>query len=260
MTLAQTARFTTTPEVPAPPRREPLQEQNVGAVERKVSIGAGAIAAVLGLARGDLTGLAIAAVGGGLIYRGLTGACPAYRAMGVNTNVETSEDVQTELEQHGTKVEHSVLIGRDASELYPMWRDFEGLPDLMSHLKSVEVLDDRRSRWTTKAPILVGGSVSWEAEMTEDVPNERIAWQSIPGSTVANAGTVWFEKAPGDRGTIVHVVLDYTPPGGVVGKVAAKLFGQDPHRQLREDLRHFKRRIELGEELTTKGQPTGSCW
>jgi uncharacterized membrane protein len=129
----------------------------------------------------------------------------------------------------------------------------------MTHLESVRVLDEKRSRWTVKAPSITGGQVEWEAEIVRDEPNKLIAWKSLPGADVDNAGQVTFEKAPGDRGTSVRVSFDYVPPAGRLGNWIATIFGEAPARQAREDLRNFKRVMEIGEVLSLVGQPQGSC-
>jgi uncharacterized membrane protein len=99
-----------------------------------------------------------------------------------------------------------------------------------------------RSHWTAKAP---AGSVEWEAEIVNDVPDEIIAWKSVGDPDVANAGAVNFSDAPGGD-TIVKVTLDYEPPGGRVGALVARFSGEDPDRQVREDLRKFKQLMEAG--------------
>jgi uncharacterized membrane protein len=228
---------------------------NVGSSERSVSLAAGSILALLGLARRDLTGLVIAGVGGGLLYRGATGHCHTYAALGV----DTADEADKQREAEGFHVVHSCLIGKSQQELYDYWRKLENLPGIMSHLESVRVIDDRRSHWTASAPPIVGGTIEWEAEIVEDVPNERIAWRSLPGSGVDNQGSVQFMKMPGDRGTAVRVELEYRPPAGRLGKWVAKLFGEAPDQQICEDLRTFKRVMEVGEAITTEGQPRGQC-
>jgi uncharacterized membrane protein len=125
----------------------------------------------------------------------------------------------------------------------------------MDHLESVEVIDDKRSRWAAKGP--AGKRAEWEAEITEDRPNELIAWRSTASSTVENSGYVRFEPAPGGRGTLVRVELNYLPPGGILGATIAKLLGEEPELQLKDDLRRLKQLMEAGEIVTTEGQPAG---
>lgn len=142
-------------------------------------------------------------------------------------------------------VKAAITLKRPRNEVYGFWHNFENLPRFMAHLESVQVLDERRSRWKAKAP--VGSTVEWEAEIIEDRPNELIAWRSLPDSTVPNTGSVQFRDAPGGRGTEVLVELRYQPPGGKIGALIAKLFGEEPEQQVKGDLRRFKQVMEIGE-------------
>jgi uncharacterized membrane protein len=139
----------------------------------------------------------------------------------------------------------TITVNRPASEVYAFWRNFENLSRFMAHLERVQVLDERRSRWTARAP--AGRTVEWEAEIVEDRPNELISWRSLPGAEVPNSGLVRFVKAPGRDATEIHVDLRYDPPGGAVGALVAKLFGEEPGQQVDGDLRRFKQVLETGE-------------
>lgn len=145
----------------------------------------------------------------------------------------------------GIEVHKTMTVSRSPEEAYRLWRDFEGLPRFMSHLESVRLLGEGRSRWTAKGP--AGTSVEWDAELIADRPSELIAWRSLPGAAVANAGTVRFNPAPGGRGTEVHVELRYAPPAGKAGAMVAKLFGREPSQEIDGDLRRFKQVLETGE-------------
>lgn len=151
-------------------------------------------------------------------------------------------------------VHKTITINRSAEDLYDFWHQFENFPSFMRHLKSVEMLDDKRSHWVAFAP--AGQTIEWDAEIIDDEPGERIAWRSTEGG-VEHSGAVRFQDAPGGRGTEVSVELDYRPPGGVAGAVLAQLFGEEPEFQIQEDLRHFKQVMETGEIPKTEGQPTG---
>ncbi|MBV9928822.1 MAG: SRPBCC family protein [Acidobacteria bacterium] len=151
-------------------------------------------------------------------------------------------------------VNKSIIINAAPEEVYSYWRDFENLPRFMRYLESVTVTGEGRSHWVAKAP---GGSVEWDAEMTEDVPNQRISWRSLEGSEVETSGTVRFEPAVGGRGTVLHVTLDFNPPGGAVGALFAKLWGEDPDGEMQTDLRRFKQIVELGEIVVSDGTLTG---
>ncbi len=152
----------------------------------------------------------------------------------------------------GIRVEQSVTINRAPEELYNFWRNFQNLPRFMRHLVSVQTTSETRSHWVANAP--AGTAVEWEAEIINDQPGKLIAWRSLEGADVDNAGSVRFEKATGGRGTFVRVTLQYDPPGGTLGSIIAKLFGEEPKGQIQEDLGRFKQLMETGEIATTVGQ------
>ncbi len=231
---------------------------NVGKGERKVSLAAGAIMAFAGLRRRDLPGLIAAGIGGALLYRGSTGHCSAYKALGVST-AGSAQAGKEHAHRGDVDVVQSFLIDRPADELYKFWRSFENLPDVMSHLQSVMEMGDGTSHWRADAPALYGGYIEWDAEITADEPNKRIAWRSLLDSHLQHEGSIEFQKAAGDRGTLVRVTMHYSPPAGQAGHLIAKLFGDSPEQQIREDLRRFKRLMEVGEAPTTEGQSHGSC-
>jgi uncharacterized membrane protein len=157
--------------------------------------------------------------------------------------------------EHPVRVEKSIIINRPAEELYRFWRDFEHLPRFMRNLEVVRQTGDRRYHWVANGP--ANTRVEWDAEIVEDVPNERIAWRSLEGADIPNSGSVRFERAPGGRGTKVTVEIGYSPPGGIAGSLVAKLFGIEPGQQVQDDLRRLKMLMETGEIATTEGQPSG---
>jgi len=231
-------------------------KRNVGHSERWISIIGGAAIAAYGLARRKKSGLTLAGLGGALLWRGATGVCPVYKAAGISTNGETTDEVDRQVSVpygKGIGVEKSVTVNATPEQLYAFWRNFENLPRFMDHLEMVHVIDAKRSQWRAKGP--AGIKAEWEAEIINEVPNELIAWRSIDGSNVNNAGSVHF--TPRAHGTEVRVVLRYDPPGGTLGATIAKLFGEDTEHQVKEELRRFKQLVETGEVATTEGQPTG---
>ncbi len=231
---------------------------NVGLQERLWSTYGGAALLLLGLAKGRLSGLTMAALGGSLLYRGVTGHCPMYTKLGLNT-VDADRDAAKPEEyfSKGIHVERSITVQKPREEVYRFWRQFSNLPQFMSHLEAVHVIDDKRSHWVAKGP--AGTKVEWDAEIINETENELIAWRSLGGAEVDNAGSVRFLDAPGDRGTEVKVVIDYIPPAGKVGSMIARLFREEPDVQVRDDLRNFKRIMEVGELPTISGQPRGTC-
>lgn len=228
--------------------------QNVGSTERLISVAAGSALLAGGLRRIDsLGGVALALIGGSLVYRGASGHCSMYQALGIDTahhNPATAVPAG-----HGEKVEHATLINCPPERVYAFWRRLENLPQFMSHLESVKVLDDKRSHWVAKGPM--GVNVAWDAETYNERPNEMIAWRSLPGSQVDTAGSVHFKAVRSGQATEVRVSLKYDPPAGSVGIAIAKLFGESPEQQITEDLRRLKQLLEAGEIATTQGQSSG---
>jgi len=242
---------------------------NVAKGERIGSIALGAALVGLGVRRRDPIGLAAALFGGYFITRGATGNCLVYRALGVSTGSADAvlapwhrDDVTghaaTVNARKAIKVERAVTIDRPRDELFAFWRNFENLPRFMEHLVSVRVDTPTRSHWEAKAP--GGKTVEWDAEIVNEVPYEIIAWKSVGEPDVANAGAVNFFDAPGGRGTIVRVTLDYEPPAGRLGAMLSHFTAEEPDRQIREDLRKFKQLMETGEITTSARRVEDSAY
>jgi uncharacterized membrane protein len=218
---------------------------NVGRRERWISAVAAAAMTAYGLRRRRGRRLLLP-IAGALIGRAVSGRCPVNEVLGRNTALddEPSSPVTSVRRGEGVRVEERIVLNRARGEIYRFWRNLENLPRFMDHLETVTQLDDRRSHWVAKGP---GGTrVEWDAEVHHEIPNELIAWRSLEGSEVANAGSVHFH--PTETGdTEVRVVLRYDPPAGKLGAAVARLFGEDPARQVAEDLRRFKQVVEAGE-------------
>lgn len=157
------------------------------------------------------------------------------------------------LGREGALVGRTVTINRPRSEVYARWRDFSRFPEFMENVRSVTVLDQTRSRWVIEAP--AGTTVEFETRITEDRPDELIAWESDEDADVRNSGRVTFREAPGGRGTEVEAVISYDPPAGAVGRMAAKLFQREPNIQVRRELKRFKQLMEAGEIATAETGP-----
>jgi uncharacterized membrane protein len=150
----------------------------------------------------------------------------------------------------------SITVRRPRAEVYAFWHDFANLPSFMDHLETVVVVaGENRSRWTAHLP--VGRKVQWEATVIDDVPDSLIVWESLEGSDVRNSGVVRFADAPGGRGTEIHLELHYDAPGGPAGARVAKLLGEDPGSQVRDDMRRFKQVMETGEIVRSDSTPEG---
>ncbi len=142
----------------------------------------------------------------------------------------------------GTKLEESITINRPVNEVYAFWRNFENLPRFMVHLESVTAREDGTSHWVMKTS--KGKELEWEARIIEERPNEMISWQSLEDADVDNAGSVWFSPGSEGQSTTVRVQMKYSPPGGKIGAAIARMTGQDPEKELAEDLSRFKALME----------------
>jgi len=221
------------------------EEPNVGSSERMVSMGLGGLLVANGILRGRLPGLLITAIGGALIYRGVTGHCSVYQQLGVNTSEMEGEPAVV----NGVKLEESVTIHRPAQELYDVWTHWERLPDILPHIEHVKDLGNGRTRWTARGPL--GATLSWEAEVINQDPGRMIAWQSLTGGDVDTAGSVHFNST-GQNTTRMTVSMQYEPPGGRLTAVLAEFFGVGLDQRLRADMHRFKKTMESG---TQAGAP-----
>jgi uncharacterized membrane protein len=206
--------------------------KNVGDTERMLSVAAGAGLAAFGLARGRWSGLVLGALGAGLVYRGISGRCQCYAALGINTAEHDHSTIGVPA-QSGYRVERTITVDRPADELYRFWRRLENLPKVMRHLKNVESIDHEHSHWVAEGAL--GKDVEWDAEILNERENELIAWRSLPGGDIDTAGSVHFKPLGHNGRTEVTLSMKYNPPAGKIGA-----------QKLDEDLRCFKQVMETG--------------
>lgn len=145
-----------------------------------------------------------------------------------------------------------VTINCPASEVYAFFRDFVRLPQFMENIERVDVLDNKRSHWVVKGP--ADSRYEWDSRIVHEIEGQSLTWQSEDGGDVTNSGRVTFAEA-GARGTVVTATIAYEPPGGVIGKLVAKLFQREPSIQTRRDLRRLKQLLETGEIATAARNP-----
>jgi uncharacterized membrane protein len=225
-------------------RRHRKGEASLGNTERLVSGLAGAALLAFTLRKKRLRPVLLP-VASGLIAKAFTG----YSAKRVLKGLRRGEDDVSAAASvgrgQGVKVEQSVTINRPVVEVYRFWRNFENLPRFMDHLESVAVIDESRSHWVAKGP--AGTRVEWDAVIHNEIDDELIAWRSLPGSDVNNAGSVHFTPTADGTCTDVRVVLSYEPPAGSVGAAMARLLGEEPSKQVDDDLRRFKQVMDSGD-------------
>ncbi len=216
---------------------------NVEGTERVGSGLLGAALALWGLRRSGVAGALAVAGGVGLVGRAASGRCAIKRA------IQPRPYSRRIAKDHGwpsaAVTSAAVTIARPRAEVFQIWRDFSNLPRFMKHVEHIGVINPHRSRWTVKAPL--GKAVTWTSYITEEVQNERIAWEAEGSAEVPNFGWVEFRDAPGDRGTEVRALVAYQPPYGEAGRLLNTLFHETPMYQMRDDLRRLKQMMETGE-------------
>jgi len=179
------------------------------------------------------------------------------------TNLETKRMVGVNADRRAVDIQKSINVDATVEEVFEFWSRFENFPRFMSHLREVRRLDSTRSHWVALGP--AGVSFRWDAELTAFEPDRLMAWRSVPGASVENAGIVRFQ--PNEHGgTRVDIRMTYNPPAGAIGHGIASLFGADSRHAMNDDLVRFKSLIESGkasvhgqsvrrEELTGNGAP-----
>lgn len=188
--------------------------------------------------KNQLLGIAGVVAGGALLYTGAK--------KGISFSKKGGE----------IKLHTKQTIKRSRKELYAYWRKLENLPNFMSHIRQIDEIDDRRSKWTAGIP---GGlaTIEWEAVIEQDHENEYISWRSIADADIENSGEVRFKDAPAGKGTIVETTIFYSPPAGKVGDYAAKMLNPAFEKTVKKDLKQFKVQMEEGGEAKRKSKPAG---
>jgi len=229
-------------EFRSPPASTCGMEKNVGGTERMLSLAAGVGFGLAGLARGGLKGWAMTALGAGLVWRGYTGHCQAYKMLGIrNTERNPATAVPA---QQGIKLDKTLIVTRPAADLYRFWRRLENLPQVMRHLKSVRSIDSQHSRWVAAGAL--GKDLEWDAEIINEREDEMLAWASLPNGDLETAGSVHFRPLKNGQGTELTVAIKYNPPAGKMGAHLATFLGEGLERKLNEDLATFKQVMETG--------------
>src|SRR5437016_3033552 len=177
----------------------------------------------------------------------IAGAGAAAAVYGL-TRLLSGKHINTLPYGYGIKLKKAVTVNAPADRLYMFWRRLENLTVLFDNVVSVKALDDTHSHWALKVP--GGMTLEWDAEITTDRKDEMIGWLSLGGAELDNAGYVRFERAPGGRGTVVRVALQYNPPAGKLGAAVSTVLGEKPSSQIEEALRKFKQLMEAGEIAT----------
>lgn len=143
-----------------------------------------------------------------------------------------------------TTVQESIDVAVPVRTAYDQWTQFESFPEFMEGVESIKQLDETHTHWRVK---IGGAQRDFDATITEQLPDERVAWTST-GSGPHHAGVVTFHRI-GDTQTRVMVQMDWQPEG--LAEKAGAVLGADD-RRVKGDLKRFKTFIE------SRGTQTGS--
>jgi uncharacterized membrane protein len=217
---------------------------NVGETERIASQVGGGVLIAAGLLKGGLKGLMMAGLGGMLVYRGRTGHCALYEAIG-NSTAEPRRSADNAVPAgHGIRIEEALVIDASPDALYAFWRDPANLSRFIPHIQSVHEVagNPNLQHWVAQGPL--GVTAEWDAEIHNDDEGRMIAWRSLDGGDLATAGSVHFTPAPAGHGTEVRFNQKFDLPGGTLGLTAARLAGFDPQSLTRQALARLKQIME----------------
>jgi uncharacterized membrane protein len=190
-----------------------------------------------GLSRRDRVGALGAAAGAAFLIRDVADR-PLRLVLGIGAG------------DRAVELHKTITVRAPIADVFSFFACIENFPRFMSHVRHVERTGDRRYRWVAAGP--AGIPVSWEGEIEAFEPEQLLAWRSLPGSVVHNAGVVRFEENQ-DGSTRLDIRLSYNPPAGALGHVVASLFGADPKHAMDEDLVRFQSLLEQG-KTTVRGE------
>lgn len=212
-------------------------EINLTWPERYISVAAGvklSFSGIRHLFRSPFASLLKLGAGGYLLNRGITGHCELYTQAGKHS-----------LSPVNVNIKSSFIVHKPRHEVYGFWRKLDNLPLFMNHLERVDVIDQQRSHWVLKLPTGVA-TVSWDAEIVMDVPDEMLGWSSLPESIIDNAGKVRFRDTPGGD-TLIDVVITYQPPAGGLGASVASILNPVFKNMVDTDVQNFKQYMDLAD-------------
>lgn len=201
------------------------RRQKWSPAQRTLAGALGAGLALYGYLRGGMRGFLLCAGGTALFAR-----------------ASANDDIANLVRGRDIQIEKTLHIDAPVETVFAYWRNLENFPQWMSHVREVRYLGGDRFHWVVDGP--AGTPVEWESELLNVSENREMTWRSTEDSDIEHVGRVRFE--PDADGTRVHVVLKYSPPGGVIGHAVARAFGTDPESEMDADLARLKSTIETG--------------
>jgi len=194
---------------------------------------------------GALGGLVLTGwgIGRGGVVGSLTGLGGLVLGVRALTNLEMKRLTGVRAGPRAIRLQKDITVNAPVEEVFAFWSAMQNFPRFMTHVDEVRVGEQGRSHWRVTGP--AGLRFEWDAVITQRIPNRLLAWRSVEGTAVENAGVIHFEPTP-RGGTRVDIRLAYNPPAGAIGHAFAKLLGADPKKQMDDDLLRFKSLLERG--------------
>jgi len=225
---------------------------NVGAAERLASMAVGGLLVTWAFRKRSPATIAAGIVGADLIYRGASGQCRVYGALGVNTAATMISGGQ--ISSAAPEIQRSITINRSPEELFAFWNNPENLARIMAHFAEVTPEGGDVTRWKVRGPM--GQMFEWTSRQTAEEAGRKLSWQSLPGGTIATRGNIAFKPGPESRGTEATLWVQFEPPLGVVGEGLLKTLQKVPRAIAGQALRRFKSLVETGEIPTLDHNPS----
>jgi len=207
-------------------------EVNVSQTERIVSVVSGSLLLYKSLTNKPKS-YPRALLSAYMIYRGVSGFCPAYKLVGKKLVPPKVSNVNIRV---------MLTINKPVNYVYEFWRKLDNLPLFMKHLESVTILDEETSEWKVKIPGNLG-SLKWKAAIIKDIENREISWRSFADSLIHSVGKVEFHDN-GSFGTKMEVMISYRAPFAETGETIAKVLNPIFTHIVEQDVNRFKEYIE----------------
>jgi len=211
-----------------------LMQENWSPAARLLASAGGAWLTACGVRRGGVLGSVKTMLGAALFLRGVTNL-----DLSRLTGIGAAEDAA----HRGIEIRKTINIAADVGDVFGFFSNYDNFPLFMHNVREVRDHGDGYSHWTVAGP--AGVPVTWDALLTDYEPNRCIAWESVRGAVVANAGVIQFHENR-DGSARVDIRLSYNPPGGVIAHALASLLRSDPKSEMDEDLARLKTLIERG--------------
>jgi len=208
------------------------EKLNVGSTDRLLSAGVSGLLGYYGFKNFRKGGALLLLPAGYLLWRGITGYCALYRLTGIDTT-EGAKPLQ---------IKSKVTVNKNKNEVYNYWRQLENFPNIMTHIERVDRINNTRYHWEAE---LNEQKFSWDAEIIDDIPGNRISWMSDDGADIENSGTVEFKEAS-MGGTEIKVTINYKPDKTKLGRLVSQLFNPIFKQKVKKDMKEFKQKIESG--------------